>query len=240
MMATTPKVFRLNGPEMVTCTVDVMRHFEEDKTDTDDPQTRTHAGEIAAFGMGVWMRRKFYPRYGLIYTSTQPRGYRHAELYVSGLTSYTEAMPTRIQKDPRLNDFSTDKREIVVVAMAEAKTLSARFSTEVEMVLFQTPKGMEAIQLKVAEALSALAELKRRRGDFGMIRMHGACIEGLVATCLQDINPEFKLESAMATLGGQFDKCEGARLSFDRNGRCIKVEMLRLPPHLKALFAVLD
>lgn len=236
------KVYEKQGfqPEDVVSVVDVMRHIERDKGNKEDPQTPTHGGEIAAFGMGVHMRRTYSPDYTEIRTSPQPRGRRHAELFVMGVRSYQENAPAiPILVDERLNDFSTDTRSEIKAGMTAAKELGKRFGTEVEAAIYQSLEGLEAVKTKVYEAEAVLRELAGKPGTHGMIGMHGACIEGLVTLCVRDIVPDTAIESAMAVVGGQFDKCEGARVSFDKNGKAIKVEVLRLPPHIKAMFAVL-
>lgn len=223
---------------MVHSVVYLLRHVERDKKHPTDPQAPTEGGEIAAYAMGTVIRRKWNPKFKNVRTSPQPRGFRTAKLLLTGVTGWGDEPLPMVVPDPRLNDYSTDAREPIKAGIKAAKAVESQFGVEIECAIYTCPEGQLALQIKVAEAMSVLMELKAQAGDQGMLGLHGATIEGLVLKCMQELDPAVLF--GMGAIGGQYSKVEGARISFGLDGKVLKIEPIRHPVHVKAMFAVLS
>lgn len=208
-----------------------IRHIERDKSRTDDPQWPTKGGEIAAFAMGIELRDKS-PNFATITSSPQPRAIRTAILVCCGLRGITSQQFPTIEKDSRLNDFSSDERPEIKACIQSAKKHAKLNGLEVEQSAYLTEDGLKGVMIKSDELVSVIDEKAKLADDHMVGGLHGSAIDGAYAKLSQRLSPDVKF--GMGAAGSMFDKVEGFIATFE-DGKLAKLEMIRQPDYLKAL-----
>lgn len=213
-----------------------IRHFLGDKSNL-VPQMPTIPSEIVSYAMGVLVRHEYCPDFVGAKGSPQPRGYRTGSLFLAGIEGVDVASGTSIhvERDGRLNDFSTDVRPVVFDGMEAAKQISKNRSISVESALFESEAGLKAVELKVEEAMEVLDQLiKGEPGDYFMGGLHHPTIDGIILRLAQRCYDGVPF--AIPTIpGGQINHCEGFVAVFDEDQEVLELKLLRVPTHLLTL-----
>jgi len=223
----------VTGSEIVS-RVFVLRHVERDKSNTDDPQTPTPGGEVAAYAMGMELRKRFFANIVDVTSSPQPRATRTAAILMAGINGYNEAKWRPVQTDQRLDDFSSDQR--FVEEVKAVKEFAKKNGLEPEQAIFLAPEASKMLEIKSSEYEGVVRELGKESGDH-LVTVHGAAIDGC---CLRIRNSSM----ALGNNGGMFDKVEGfvACFSYDEFSSSYElqnIELIRQPEYIRALNAIL-
>jgi len=209
----------------------VIRHSERDKKHN-DPQTLTILGEAVAFLMGIVLR-KFNLNINAHVSSPQNRAHRTLLLLIRGLQGISDASHFAIQTDPRLDDFSNDKSEVVKTAMPIVKKWAKDHDITAEQGMFQTAEGRAALAAKLPGFMQCIDELGSKMGD-QLVATHGAIIDAAGAELKRRLGED--LPFGMGALGGQLWYCEGWMATYE-DGILKAVEVIRLPDGFKAAAA---
>lgn len=214
-----------------------LRHVECDKQNPDDPQAPTPGGEIAAFATGMDLR-PFDFHFVECTSSPQPRAIYTARLILSGFRGFDDTISVpEITTDNRLNDFSTDERPVIVLGLEASKNVAKLHGLKPEQAIFLTPRGKEALTIKVQEMLTVIDELAAREGDHLLAGLHGAAIDGAMIALLTRLKGQ-EVPEGMGAHGGMFDNVEGF-IAYFENGAITMIEQIRKPNYLKTLATVL-
>ncbi|MDX9893281.1 MAG: hypothetical protein RB292_02605 [Patescibacteria group bacterium] len=199
----------------------VIRHSERDKANEKDPQALTDCGEVIAFVMGVFVR-VFNFHFVDYVSSPQPRCWRTLIVLVRGICGYKPAIEPDIAHDPRLDDFSTDKRDIVSEGLKAAKAHAKTAEITVEAAIMET--APEAVDIKSSEMLEVIDERGAVEGDH-LVTVHGAAIDGAAIKLSNRLGAN--LPMTMDAIEGQLQYCEGFLATFE-DGKIVEIEILRL------------
>lgn len=217
----------------------IERHVERDKSNKSDPQTPTAGGEVAAYTMGMELRKVLEAR-GIVIdrrvSSPQDRASRTSTLTMRGVAGFNgDFVLPPMRLDVGLNDFSSDKRPIVVNAMAQAKAYAAEHGVEIEEAIFKAGGDCpEALTLKVRE-FSDVIKAEAKQGGVVLITCHGAVIDAVIAAAHKRfLNEEIVDMPGPDDNGGLLDKVEGAIFVTDTDIATVTdFEYLRQPQYLK-------
>jgi len=211
------------------------RHVERDKKNPEDPQTPTRGGEITAYAMGMELRKEFNLIPTSCVSSPQPRAVRTASIFMAGVAGYDTVDIPEITTDNRLNDFSTDKRQVIKDALVICKSHCKLHGVEVEESIHMDPECSNALELKRDELMAVIDEKSSEIGVHLVGGLHGASIDAACMAYANKLNPGSV--NGLGENGGLFDKVEGFVLEFT-DGELTNLTQLRQPAYLKTLATV--
>lgn len=225
------KEFGLPGDNVrADSVIAVRRHVERQKPS----QKPTPFGELVAYAMGAEDRRN-----GFAYTdctsSPKDRAVFTAVAYLRGVTSLEQIVPTKVDTDQRLDDFSTDSRPEVMAGLEAAKEYAITNGIEVEEALFMCREANLSLMIKANEFLSVLQEIGLKKGRH-LITCHGSAINSTWITLIRSLDQSQPY--ALGAHGGLFDKVEGFD-AYYQNGKLVRLEVIRLPKYLRVLEAAM-
>lgn len=232
---------------MTTSQVVALRHAERDES-APDPQTLSPFGELCAYAMGMQLRRmQDVTKVTKCTASPQLRCRRATRLMLAGLAGYqayeeaerglpvadmtvAQAVYTSVHEDNRLNDWSSDERDVVRRAVIFATAHAKQHVLTPGQVIFALPECRDALRLKADEAMKVVEELSALPGDH-LIIGHEATVDAVYFRLHQRIHglDEWPEDIGMAKAGGQFRTCEGFLAGFSEDGKIEELGPIRWP-----------
>lgn len=206
----------------------VLRHSLQGSTNDGEP-TLTSLGVNVSVLMGSYVQSRLRPKYRSATSGPRKRGVESTKAFLlgaSGIERRFERLITHVE--PGLTDWGSDRRLVVEQGLKAAKAYMATRKCTVGEGLFCCQEAREALELKVEEALQVLRPKLEEPGDHLISGIHEATIDGmmLAAKVLPLTHEQIMLH------GGYIERAEGF---FIDNTVGTRVEVIRLPPHIRAL-----